>query len=370
MKPILIYELSFILSFFSKKYDIETINLKHFDFFLEDPENEEQLVSLFTFRDNEKQDSPSYSSKKVLPWDDISIEEYNFCLSRLSKNMVYKEKIYTIIMLIELCHSNNSFYLDRLSFVKKTSQGLGLSSSTFSVLEKLAFTSGSDKNKKNAEKHIVIIRRADLIEPPKNFTESNSQNVLAPIFSFVYIYEEKLFLVKTFEEKTKINSAPIEINKLYPMNEGDILSVSGKLLSFNELFRLYYSYSTFYPLYIEPTETTPFINFHPKNNILDIKGCSVPEDGIGFYLPVLSWIENYLLTNPKEITLNIQLDYFNTTSSKFIFEMLRRLESYNTDEIKLIVNWFFIDGDEDLEEAGLVYSDVVRIPFSLIPQEA
>lgn len=370
MKPILIYELSFILSFFSKQYNIETINLKHFDFFLEDTENEEQLVSLFTLRDNENKDSFSYGGRKVLPWNDISIEEYDFCLSRLSKNMIYKEKIYTIIMLLELCHSSNSFYPDRLNFVKKASKSLGVANSTFSILEKLAQVTKKDKNKKNEEKNTVIIRRADLLETPKNFTESNNQHSFAPLFIFVYIYEEKLFLIKTFEEKTKINSVPIEINKLYPMNEGDILSVSGKFLSFNELFRLYYRYSTFYPLYIEATETTPSINFHSKNNILDIKGCSVPEDGVGFYLPVLSWLENYLLTNPKEITLNIQLDYFNTTSSKFIFEMLRRLESYNNDEIKLIVNWFFMEGDEDLEEAGLVYSDVVRIPFSLIPQGA
>jgi hypothetical protein len=366
MKPILIYELSFILSFFSRQYDIETINLKHFDFFLEDPQSEEQLISLFKL--NKSTDIISHGSENILPWNDISIEEYNFCVSRLSKNMVYKEKIYTIIMLMELCHNNNSFYLDRLSFVKKTSQSLGVSNSTFQILEKLAQASENNKNKRNGEKNIVTIRKSDLTEKSKNLAESVCQNAFAPIFTFVYIYEEKLFLLKTFEDKAKINSVQIEPNKLYPMNVGDILSIAGKVMSFNELFRLYYKYSVFYPLHIESTEATPLINFHPKSNVLDIKGCSVPEDCVTLYIPVLNWVDNYLLTKPEEITLNIQLDYFNTTSSKFIFELLKKLERYQTDNIKLSVNWFYSPGDEDLEEAGQIYSDVINIPFSLIPQ--
>lgn len=368
MKPILIYELSFILSFFSKKYDLEEIDLKHFGYFINDTENEDQLTCLFALKQEGVSSSQTYLGKKAMPWNDISTEEYNFCVSRLAKNMTHKEKIYTVIMLIELCRANSSFYLDRLSFVKEIALGLNLDSLTFSLLQKLALTSKTDKIKKDKDKNIVVIRKADLAENPKA-AKLDDPDSFTPLFAFVYLHEEKLFLFKPFENDQKINFASIDIDKLYPLNEGDIVSVMGKIMSFNEVFRLYYNYSTFYPLYIEQTETTPLVNFHPKSNVLNIKGCSVPEDGVSFYIPVLNWIDNYLRTKPKEITLNVQLDYFNTTSSKFIFEMLKRLEKYKTKDIKLVVNWFFVNGDEDLEEAGLVYSDVVDIPFAFIPQE-
>jgi hypothetical protein len=274
--------------------------------------------------------------------------------------MAYHEKIYTTAMLLELCRKNNSYFLDRLEFIRSTAKSIGLDDDTFVILKRLAVSSTQEKKVKNEEKKIVLLRQSD-ISPNKGGS--------LPVLSVFYLPEHKIFLLKTLGEKAKINNTSIEPDKVYPMNQDDVMSILGQLLSFNELFRLYYSFSSFRSLSIDATETTPLVDFNSKTNVLLMKGCSVPDNGFEFYSPIFTWLDNYLATNPEHITMNIQLDYFNTTSSKFIFEMLKRIKGYTGDKIPLSVNWFYSAGDEDIEEAGKIYSDVMNIPFALIAQE-
>ena len=88
---------------------------------------------------------------------------------------------------------------------------------------------------------------------------------------------------------------------------------------------------------------------------------------MAFYSKLSTWLDNYLKTNPTNIKVNIRLDYFNTTSSKCILDLFFRLQSYKKEDVELQINWFFQDGDDDLAEAGLNYSEIVKIPFTLIP---
>jgi hypothetical protein len=129
----------------------------------------------------------------------------------------------------------------------------------------------------------------------------------------------------------------------------------------------YFNCSQFRPLKIAATETTPEVHFDALKNNLEITGCCVPENGMEFYSKLYRWLDNYLITKPEAIKVNIRLDYFNTTSSKCILDFLFRLQKYKTDAVDLQINWFFQHGDEDLEEAGLNYSEIVKVPFALIP---
>ena len=80
------------------------------------------------------------------------------------------------------------------------------------------------------------------------------------------------------------------------------------------------------PLYIEPTEFTPKVFFDPENSVFEISGFSRPENVIGFYKPILKWLEDYndkvlsQNTNFEKsiLTLNLKMTYFNSASSKFL----------------------------------------------------
>lgn len=112
-------------------------------------------------------------------------------------------------------------------------------------------------------------------------------------------------------------------------------------------------------LNLEGTEDTPKIILDKKNGIMEISGRSLPEDSTEFYKPVLDWIESYA-QDPNPTTIFVfKLEYFNTASSKLILDVLYALE-----DIKGIkVQWHFHDEDEDMEEAGQEFSELVEIPF-------
>ncbi len=116
-------------------------------------------------------------------------------------------------------------------------------------------------------------------------------------------------------------------------------------------------------LNLEGTEDTPRIILDKQNGILEMSGRSLPEDSTEFYKPVLDWVGRYA-QDPNETTNFVfKLEYFNTASSKLILDLLYALE-----DIKGIkVQWYFNEDDEDMEEAGQEFSELVEIPFEFVP---
>ena len=120
------------------------------------------------------------------------------------------------------------------------------------------------------------------------------------------------------------------------------------------------------PLILKATVYTPLVNFNPKESVFLVSGRSSPEDASNFYLPVLSWLEEYMI-NPNEKTiLELKLPYYNTSSSKLILTILTNLEKFYEDGTDILIKWYFPDDDEDIEEAGEEYADIVDIPFEFI----
>lgn len=364
MKPNAIYELSSVFSFFLRETGIESINLRYFGFFHKDYDKHGQLGKLLGLT---RSDKPNMNIDLIAAsWKNIPKEEFNFCLTRLSKYLSNKEKICTLLLLLDLCYRENIFRKQRFELLESIAKKIAIDHSWLLKLKKLYVINSLEPNKNAVDGNILLLNESEFYSW-QPFPIVNNRINSKPALGYIYLQEEMLALIIVFEKKSSINGYPIELNKIYPMSEGDVLTCSNKLLSFNGLFRHYYNCAQFASLQINATETTPEVNFDSRKNNLEITGCSVPENGMHFYSKLSNWIENYLLTNPNHIKVNIRLDYFNTTSSKCILDLLYRLQSYKTDDIELQINWFFQNGDEDLEEAGLNYSEMVKIPFTLIP---
>jgi len=112
-------------------------------------------------------------------------------------------------------------------------------------------------------------------------------------------------------------------------------------------------------LNLKGTEDTPTIILDSKNGIFEISGRSLPEDSAEFYRPVIEWINGFAKAAGPSTEFVFKLEYFNTASSKLILDVLSALE-----EIKgMKILWYFHDDDEDMEEAGQEFSELVEIPF-------
>ena len=112
-------------------------------------------------------------------------------------------------------------------------------------------------------------------------------------------------------------------------------------------------------LNLEGTEDTTKIILDKKNGIFEISGRSLPEDSAEFYRPVLEWIEAYAADPNPSTDFTLKLEYFNTSSSKLILDVLSALEDIKGMKIM----WYFHEDDEDMEEAGEEFSELVEIPF-------
>ncbi|NOQ71245.1 MAG: DUF1987 domain-containing protein [Crocinitomix sp.] len=121
-------------------------------------------------------------------------------------------------------------------------------------------------------------------------------------------------------------------------------------------------------LIIEGTKKTPAIDFNQENLELKISGRSLLEDTKTFYQPIFDWIEGIYKQREIGWTLIVNLEYFNTASSKMILNLLILLGDIHSDGAHFIkVIWNYDPDDEDMQEAGLEYSDLVDIPFQIVP---
>ncbi len=120
------------------------------------------------------------------------------------------------------------------------------------------------------------------------------------------------------------------------------------------------------PLNIEGTAKTPNVKFDSAQGTIEIKGRSIPENSIEFYKPLVDWLEDYS-KGPSSLTkVNIQLEYFNTSSSKCILDVFKKLETIYKAKNEVIINWFYEEDDEDMLEAGEDYESIIRVPFKMI----
>ena len=117
---------------------------------------------------------------------------------------------------------------------------------------------------------------------------------------------------------------------------------------------------------IEGTPKTPTISFDTGSGILEIKGRSIPENSIEFYKPLVEQLEKYAGKPQGSTTVNIQLEYFNTSSSKCILDVFKKLENIHKGGAQIVINWYYEQDDEDMLEAGEDYQAIINIPFKMI----
>jgi hypothetical protein len=117
----------------------------------------------------------------------------------------------------------------------------------------------------------------------------------------------------------------------------------------------------------EGTSKTPTVTATREPFCLELSGRSIPENSIAFYQPVMDWVEIQCEGASELLEINIRLEYFNTSSSKCLMDLLKRVEASNCPAR---VNWYYEDDDEDMLEAGEDYDAIIDLPFRLIASAA
>ena len=116
-------------------------------------------------------------------------------------------------------------------------------------------------------------------------------------------------------------------------------------------------------LQIEQTDDSPKVILDQEGNRFEISGKSLPEDVMDFYQPVIDWLEEYRKNPNPKTRFDFKLIYFNTASSKLILDILMILEEMTVEGKEILVKWLSMASDEDMQEAGREYEEMVDVSF-------
>ncbi len=120
-------------------------------------------------------------------------------------------------------------------------------------------------------------------------------------------------------------------------------------------------------IFIEPTKVTPLINFDPDEGLMELKGRSSPENAVQFYSKLLDNLDKY--DSKDSLVANFVFEYFNTSSSKCLFDVFKRLSKLSDEGKDIVINWYYEEGDDDMMEAGEDYSDLLDLDFNFMELE-
>ncbi len=115
-------------------------------------------------------------------------------------------------------------------------------------------------------------------------------------------------------------------------------------------------------VYIEKTDLTPFISLTSEGEC-KIEGKAIPEDPIIFFKPMFQWAKNVAM---QQLQINVNLEYFNTSVSKQLMDFFQALEA-NKAINEIIIHWNYEEGDEEIQESGEIYQELLeRTTFHIV----
>lgn len=105
---------------------------------------------------------------------------------------------------------------------------------------------------------------------------------------------------------------------------------------------------------IAGTKITPTIAFN-SDGILKLTGHSYPENATRIYEPLIEFVKKL---ESEKVELTIYLEYFNTSTSKYLQYIFRSIDA-NENISSAKVMWCYEEEDEEILEQGEMFEEYV-----------
>lgn len=122
---------------------------------------------------------------------------------------------------------------------------------------------------------------------------------------------------------------------------------------------------------ISAKDGSPYIKFDPEGGSLVIKGRSYDDEVMVIYNLIRNKIKEYVNNGRRELKANIFLKYFNTASSKCLFDLMGDLKKLQTEypDFNLDLEWNYLEGDDQMKEELEDLKAAIDIEFEIIERE-
>ena len=116
----------------------------------------------------------------------------------------------------------------------------------------------------------------------------------------------------------------------------------------------------------KPSHTTPYIYFNPEYEILEMKGNSTLVNAREVFNDLYTVLGTFKKSIYPNLKVNIQLEYFNTSTYKCLLETMIYLRDIKSTGKNIIVNWYYNIEDEDALEQGEDIEELSGMKLNLV----
>ena len=111
-------------------------------------------------------------------------------------------------------------------------------------------------------------------------------------------------------------------------------------------------------LYIAPTPSSPEVDFKFDARTLSLRGESYPENAAAFYGDIIARLGEFLATlQESSVDVNVALAYFNSSSTKMLFNLIEALNNAAEAGNRVVLNWYHDEEDDTILEFGQELSE-------------
>ena len=122
-------------------------------------------------------------------------------------------------------------------------------------------------------------------------------------------------------------------------------------------------------VHLKGTVKTPEIILDKNQGKIELQGRSIPEDAKQLYHPIINWVSEYIKKPQKITRIVFKLEYFNTASSKMLFELIGYAKKLKENGNAFRIEWHYLEDDDDILDSGETFQEITGLPFEFYPYE-
>ena len=112
---------------------------------------------------------------------------------------------------------------------------------------------------------------------------------------------------------------------------------------------------------------TPGVNFSSKSGECVLAGESYLEDAWKFYQNLINWLDDYCVDLSRPLEFKFKLSYFNTSSSRCLLALLKKLGEFDERGGDIAVMWYCSEEDLDLRDEIEELAEDAKIDILILP---
>ncbi|MGL6193443.1 MAG: DUF1987 domain-containing protein [Thermoguttaceae bacterium] len=114
------------------------------------------------------------------------------------------------------------------------------------------------------------------------------------------------------------------------------------------------------------TSSTPYVLIDEEKSYFKLAGECFVENAVEFFQEIADWLKNFLGSGFTELTFDCDLEYFNSSTAKLLFNIISDIDDA-ADGKQVVINWHvFADDDTNIECGEDFKSDMTNAAFNVV----